>query len=128
MATNISDFRNNVVLANGANTLAPATRTSTANGTGVDLIDAEGPCAATLHVGTVSGTSPTLDVTIEESTDNSTFTAISGAAFAQITASSKALALNFKRSKRYVRAVATIAGTSPSFACAVLVFGQKKNI
>jgi hypothetical protein len=123
----INDLKNNLLAADGANSLVPAVRTSSANGTGVDMVEADGPCFAILHVGTVSGTSPTLDVTIEESTaSGGTYTAITGAAFTQITNSSHLLIINFKRSKRFVRAVATIAGTSPSFACAVIVLGMKK--
>lgn len=123
------DLKNNLVLANGANSLVPAVRTTNGNGTGVDLQDADGTCFGLLYVGTVSGTTPTLDVTFEESdTSGGTYAAITGAAIAQVTASNKLLGINFKRSKRFVRAVATFGGTSPSFASAVLVLGVKKQV
>lgn len=96
----------------------PQRATSSQNGTGVDT-QGYRDAMVVLEVGTVSGTSPTLDVKLQESDDNSTFTDISGATFTQVTASNssqvKRLAeLNVTR-KRYVRAVATIAGTTPSF-------------
>lgn len=106
--------------------LAPATRTTSANGTGVDVRNAD-DILFVLTNGTTSGTTPTLDVTVEDSADNSSFAAVSGYAFTQVTAAiaggSAALTLQVpKRAvRRYVRAVATIAGTTPSFACAVLV-------
>jgi hypothetical protein len=103
--------------------LIAAARTATANGTGIDFVNGDGFCFAMLHVGTTSGTAPTLDVKIQESTDNSTFTDISGATFTQATAAQSAGAdvprITFNRTKQYLRAVATIGGTTPSFICSV---------
>jgi hypothetical protein len=115
----------------GALELLPAaTRTASANGTGVDLQKYTNPggraMKAVLEVGTVTGTSPTLDVKMQQSDDNSTFADISGAAFAQVTAAGLS-ELHFQATKRYVRAVATIGGTSPSFPCAVVILAQKRN-
>lgn len=127
MSTWINDFKNNVVAPNGANTVEPKALTTTTNGAAVDLADSDGQCFATLHVGAVTGTTPTLDVKIQESdTSGGTYTDVSGATFAQVTASNKWQALNFKRTRRFCRAVATIAGTTPSFTLAVVLFGQKK--
>lgn len=122
----LNDLKNNVVEAGSGNTLVPATRTASANGTGVDLQASDGPCFALVQAGTVSGTSPTLDAKVQESDDNSTFTDITGATFTQITASNKSQIITFKRAKRYCRLVFTIAGTSPSFASAGFIGGQKK--
>jgi|SRR5262245_22636127 len=126
--THINDFKNNVVAPNGTNTIEPKALTTTTNGAAVDLVDGgPSPCFATLHVGAVTGTTPTLDVKIQESdTSGGTYTDITGATFAQQTASNKWLAINFNRTKRFCRAVATIAGTTPSFTLAVVIFGQKK--
>ena len=66
MSTWINDLKNNLVFANDANSLAAASRTATASGGAVDLVDAEGNCFAILNVGTVTGTSPTLDVKIQD--------------------------------------------------------------
>lgn len=108
--------------------LVAATRTATANGTGVDALDHEQELFAVLDVGTVSGTSPTLDVSIEESDDNTSFAALAVVNnFAQVTAGNNAQTRRVQRAKRYVRAVATIAGSSPSFACAVQFLCPKKS-
>ncbi len=96
--------------------IRPVALTSSADGTGIDRLGFD-DAMFMLEVGAVSGTSPTLDVKIQESADNSTFTDISGATFTQITAADKSatLRVNLAGKKRYLRAVATIAGTSPSF-------------
>lgn len=110
-------------------TFTPAARTATANGTGVDLQGYINPggrqMKAYLNVGTVSGTSPTLDVKMQESDDNSVFTDIAGATFAQKTAQG-AEEIHFKTNKRYVRAAATIAGTTPSFTFDTTVLAEKR--
>lgn len=108
-----------------SNTLAPAARTSSGNGTGIDLADTGPELFAFLNNGTTSGTTPTLDVKLQESSDNSTFTDITGATFTQLTAAGNEVIRVANRTKRYVRAATTIAGTSPSFACAVTLIAPK---
>jgi hypothetical protein len=77
----------------------------------------------------VSGTSPTLAGKIQESADGSTnWTDISGATFTTVTASTNTQAIAFDRTKRFLRYVATVGGTSPSFAVAVVISEQKKQI
>lgn len=123
MSTYLHDMQTNNGLKNS---LAPATRTASANGSSGDFIDGEGQCYAVSHVGTVSGTTPTLDAKIQESDDNSTWTDITGATFTQVTASTALQVISFLRTKRYLRGVATIAGTSPSFAHSLLIGQQPK--
>lgn len=120
----ITDLVNDAV--SGA-TFFAAARTANANGTGVDLKNGLGSTHAVLNVGTVSGTTPTLDVKMQESDDDSTYTDIPGATFNQVTAGNQRQVIRFLRSKPYCRAVATVAGTSPSFTFGVEVFGQKKH-
>jgi len=109
--------------------LASATRTTTATGTAVGTGlstkavtgSTDGP---TRHmqvfqsIGTVSGTTPTEDLTIEGSNDGGTtyFTLTAASAWTQVTASTS------KQVRRYegpipalIRAVATIGGTTPSY-------------
>lgn len=127
MSTWINDLKNNVVLANDGNTLVAAARTTTGNGAAVDLVESMGPCFGLLNLGAVAGTAPTLDVKFQESdTSGGTFTDIPGAVFPQQNAQNKTLAVNFNRTKRFVRAVATIGGSTPSFTFAVVVFAMKK--
>lgn len=104
-------------------TIRPVTATSTATGTGVDTFGYNDAMVA-LEVGAVSGTSPTLDVKIQDSADNSTFADVTGLTFTQVTASNnsqvlRVSGLNTSTRRRYLRAVGTIGGTTPSFAFGV---------
>ena len=135
MATYINDFSHTVV---AADTIRPQTLTATANGLPVDVapIGANG-LSARLSAGAVSGTSPTLNVKMQASPDGSgSWVDIPGAAFTQVTAANQTQTIRFQMppapnatapAYRYVRAVATIGGTSPSFALAVTVFGLRKH-
>jgi len=125
MSTKIQDLANQIILGVGA---PPQTATATVNGTGGDLQAGDGRCFAIQQVGTVSGTSPTLDGKIQESSDNATWTDIAGATFPTVTASNNYQAITFDRTKRYVRYVGTIGGTSPSYALAVVISEQKKQV
>ena len=53
-------------------------KTPTGNGSGVDLKGYEGDVLFVLDSAAGGGSSPTLDVTIEDSDDNSTFASLSG--------------------------------------------------
>lgn len=113
--------------------LACDSRTASADGTGFDLEGsngAEGEAIIILASDAASaGTNPTLDVKLQESSDNSTFTDISGATFTQVTDSQalEKISINTNDVKRYLRAVGTIGGTSsPAFTYSVaLVYGKK---
>lgn len=103
--------------------LRPQTATSTQTGTGVDTMGYNS-AAVTLEVGAVSGTTPTLDVKLQEcATSGGTYTDISGATFTQVTAANNSQVMRVEglgtNRKRYIKAVATIAGTTPSFALKV---------
>jgi hypothetical protein len=66
--------------------------------------------------GTVSGTSPTLDVKLQDSADGSSW-ADTGVAFTQVTATGSRQQREFrtKQGRPHVRLAATVGGTSPSF-------------
>jgi hypothetical protein len=126
MSTKLHDLVNQADLKSGA---SPQTATSTVTGTGVDMINADSRCFAVQHVGAVSGTTPTLDGKIQESdTSGSGYTDVAGATFTQVTASTNLQVISFERTKRYLRYVGTIGGTSPSFALAALIGQQKKQV
>ena len=59
--------------------------TSSGNGTGVNIAAYTGVLAATLVSAAGGGTTPTLDVKIQESDDDSTYSDVAGGAFTQIT-------------------------------------------
>ncbi|MFF0295554.1 hypothetical protein ACFYST_06085 [Kitasatospora sp. NPDC004614] len=67
-----------------------------------------------VHCTAASGTTPTLDVSLEESADGSSWSAITGSAVTQITAAGNRLATALV-TKNYVRVTGTVAGTTPSF-------------
>lgn len=89
-------------------------RTATANGTSQDNAAATTTGAvAHLHVTDASGTTPTLDVVIEDSADNSSWATIG--TFAQLAVEGSERISIAGTVRRYVRARWTIAGTTPSF-------------
>lgn len=111
------------------NLFATAARTSTTNGTGVDVSGLEGLVEVVLDSAAGSGTTPTMDVKLQSSADNSTgWTDVGGAVFTQVagTASQQKIQVNISKAKKYVRAVATIAGTTPSFTASVNMLGCKQ--
>lgn len=126
MSTALHDVASNALVGQGT---APATSTSTVTGAAVDMIRGDGRCFAIQTVGTVSGTTPTLDGKIQESADGSTgWTDVTGATFTQVTASTNLQVISFTRTKRFLRYVGTIAGTTPSFALAVVLGEQLKTV
>ena len=110
---------------------AAARRTSTLTGTGIDVLHYEGVALIVLNASAGTGTTPTLDVKLQHSDDNSTFADVTGAAFTQVTdvggtAGVQVLKVNVSNLKRYLRVVGTIAGTTPSFDFGVEYVGIKR--
>ncbi len=108
-----------------------AARTSTGNGTAVDLQQYDGDLIVLLDSAAASaGTNPTLDIKLQGSdTQGGTYADISGAAFTQVTstASQQTLVISKSESPRWLRIVYTIGGTnSPSFTFSVNAVGVKK--
>lgn len=102
-------------------------------GIGVDVTGHNGKGAVILSSAIGTGTSPTLDVKIQDSaTSGGTYVDVTGAAFTQVTdaaASFQTISLNMHGLNNFVRALATITGTSPVFDCAVvLVAGGKADL
>jgi hypothetical protein len=89
------------------------TKTATATGTAIPIDEYSGVIAY-LNITAASGTTPTLDIKFQDSPDNVTFHDIPSAAFTQaITTGTQRLSVT--PAGRYIRAVATITGTTPSF-------------
>ena len=112
--------------------LAPADRrTSTLTGTSIDVLEYEGVALVLLNASAGTGTSPTLDVKLQHSDDDSTYEDVTSGAFSQVTdaaetAGVKVMKLNVSDLKRYLRVVGTIAGTTPSFDFGVEFVGITK--
>ena len=112
-----------------ASNLIAGTYTADANGAGADLQGYQGVLKIVLDSGAGGGTTPTLDVKIQDSADNSTFADVLGKVFTQVTdasASIQSLAIDTRAVKRYIRVALTITGTSPTFGLAVAAVGQKQ--
>ena len=114
-----------------ASVAASAARTTTLTGTGVDLQSYEGNIGLILNSSAATaGTSPTLDVKVQDSADNSSFADVSGLTFTQVTDAASVQLLRVRKSvRRYIRVVGTIGGTSsPAFTYGVELIGIKKTI
>lgn len=94
---------------------ASAARTTTGQATGIQNI-AYTTFRLLLDVTAASGTTPTLDVTLQTSSDNATWATVG--TFAQKTAVSSERKA-FSGLDRFVRVIWTIAGTTPSFTFSV---------
>ena len=112
--------------------LGADSRSASANGTGFDLQgsnDAEGEAIVILDSEAGSGTSPTLDVKLQDSANNSDWSDISGKTFTQVTdggAGFEKISINCNDVRRSVRAVATLGGTTPAFVFGVSLVYSKK--
>jgi len=109
--------------------LACAKITATANGAGIDISAFAGDIKVTLDSSAGTGTTPTLDCKLEHSDDNSTFVAVVGGAFTQVTdagPSYETLTLNADGLKKYIRGVDTITGTTPEFSRSLSFVGEKQ--
>jgi hypothetical protein len=110
--------------------LPVAAVTSSGNGTGVDLQQYAGQVAIVLDAHNVAGTTPTMDVKVQDSADNSSFADISpSVAFTQVTTtdSVQKLVVNKDNLRRYIRVVKTIGGTSsPQYLLSAKAYAIKK--
>lgn len=104
--------------------LAPAARTATASGTGVDL-KGFGSAEVLFVPGTI--TDGTHTPSVMESDDNSTYTAVAAADLdgtLAALASTTNQVVGYKGSKRYIRATSTVAGaTTGGVYAAVVILG-----
>jgi hypothetical protein len=106
--------------------LIPATRTAAANGAGVDLAGYNA-ASVVFSNGAIGGTaSPTFTFEVQESDDNTTFTAAADKDLRGvepvITAANLVSQVSYIGYKRYIRAILkTVAGTTPTLDCAAHV-------
>lgn len=103
------------------NSLAPAARTATANGTGIDLANF---ASATLVFSVGVITDGTHTPKMQESNDNSTFTDVAAADLIgalAVLASSVNQRQGYRGAMRYIRAVSTVSGTTVGGVYAAVV-------
>lgn len=129
MSTFIHDFKNSVVCESSIR--PQAALTADTNGVGVDLQLTDGPVFAIVSAGDIdlANADETYSFKLQESdASGGTYTDIAGAT-ATITAdNTTALISTNQRTKRWVRAVLDVGGTTPSILCAVLIGARKKLI
>lgn len=103
-------------------------RTANYVGTAFDTKDYEGQAKVIIDVGAVSGTSPTLDLKLQDATTSGgTYADIPGATAAQLTATGLVeINFNVSAARQFLKVAGTITGTSPSFAVAEIFTGFKK--
>ena len=108
--------------------LATTTITGTGNQTGVDLQGFEGDVQIIL-AGTAAGSGHDLTFRIEESSDNSTYTAATGGGFTAIAnaASKQVMTLNSNDLKRYIRLSCTAETGTASSNVTCFGYGLKKS-
>lgn len=97
--------------------LGVTSATVTGYGSSVDISSIEDSLAVILSTTAPTGSNPTLDVTLQESSDNSIFTDVSGFAFTQITTSASVQKKTIQKNKlkQYLRPKFTLGGSSPSY-------------
>ena len=76
------------------------------------------------HVTAITGTSPTLSLAIEQSDDNSSYSAVTGGASPSNITAVGSQVINARVTKPYVRVTSTIGGTTPAvtYRVVALVF------
>jgi hypothetical protein len=111
--------------------LLPASRTTTVNGTGADLKDYSA-AVVIIDTGTTGGTTPSFTFQVEESDDNSSYAAVANADLIGsepvITGANDnaVYELGYLGSKRYVRvAISAASGTTPTLLCSACVVRGK---
>ena len=107
--------------------LATTTITATGDQTGIDLAGYEGDVQIILS-GTAAGAAADLTFRIEESADDSTYTAATGGTFTAIgnAAYKEVLTLNSNDLKRYIRLSCTAETGTASSSVTCFGFGLKK--
>jgi hypothetical protein len=113
--------------------LAPQSLTAAANGTSIDRFGFES-AAVSFNCGAIGGTTPSYTLEVQESDDNTTFTAVAdkdlqGAEPVITTTNAGVFTIGYLGVKRYVRPVVkTVAGTSPTLLIeASVILGHPRN-
>ena len=109
--------------------VATAAVTSTATSAAIDLKEYDGDVSLILTSAAGTGSSPTLDVKVQDSdASGGTYGDLSGAAFTQVTDSASMQVITFSKdeAKRYIKIVQTVGGSTPSFTFNINALALKK--
>lgn len=113
---------------------AQAVTATGALGNKIDLQGYQGKVKIIMTLGAIAGTTPTLDIKVQGSSDNNTFADLATpVAFAQkVTGSANsvdAIVVDTRAVPRYLQLYGTVGGTgSPSFTVGYILIGQKQTI
>lgn len=121
------DFANNM---SWGRSIGPIQVASTTNGAALDCRDCGVEVNVLEAIGVNPGNDTTIDTKLQESADNSTWSDVSGATFTQVSGDTEnqvTCKTFFNRAARYVRAVVTIGGTSPTPMMCVLIGVRKTS-
>lgn len=106
--------------------LVPINRNAAANGSGVDTLGFNS-ASVLFSFGAIGGTaSPTFTFEVQESADNTTFTAVADAdlrgAEPVVTTANTISQVGYIGNKRYIRAILkTVSGTTPTLDCGAAI-------
>ena len=109
--------------------VANAAVTSTATSAAIDLKEYDGDVSLILTSAAGTGSSPTLDVKVQDSdASGGTYGDLTGAAFTQVTDSASMQVITFSKdeAKRYIKIVQTVGGSTPSFTFSINGLALKK--
>jgi len=118
----MSDIQQANIPASTVTLLASAARTATVTGTAVGGLSAARSLVLQLNVTAASGTSPTLDVVVQDTVDGTNWNTI--ATFVQATAVTREVIRVTSAFTDQLRVVGTIGGTNPSFTFGVLTWAD----
>ena len=118
----MSDIQQANIPASTVTLLASAARTATVTGTAVTGLAAAKLLVLQLNVTAASGTSPTLDVVVQDTVDGTNWNTI--ATFVQATGVTREVIRLTSAFTDRLRVVGTIDGTEPSFTFAVLTWAD----
>lgn len=106
-------------------------RTSSYNGSWAAKPQAEGQALVLLVIGTVTGTSPTLDLKLQDADDSSGTNSadVSFGGFPQVTVGTTTyqMVVDVKKLRPYLRVVGTIGGTTPNITAGVFLIARPKS-
>lgn len=105
--------------------LVPLNRTAAANGTGVDTLGFNS-ASVVFATGAIGGTTPSFTFEVQESADNTAFTAVADADLRGtepvVTTANTVAQVGYIGNKRYIRAIVkTVSGTTPTLDCSANV-------
>lgn len=105
--------------------------TATNTGTGVDTAAYAGNMLLIANIAAATaGTTPTMDVKVQDSADNSSFADVTGLTLTQVTTtdSLQTLSIDKRTVRRYIRTISTIGGTSsPAFPMSLTLTAYKQT-